>query len=399
MLSEKHLNRYSDVMMWALSTARKKPFRKGDTVLIRFHQPAVRMAELLHARIIEAGLNPVMRMSLTPVMERDFYRLSNVRQIRFVPEGEKAFFDSLHGSIFLYAPESITHLADVDPTRIAKAAVARKPFRDILDRRDEQGLFGWTLCLLPTEELARQAGLTEEAYADQIIRACLLNRSQPVEEWRKIYTQAQQIKSWLNRLGIRSLHVESAGTDLTILPGEQRKWIGLSGHNIPSFELFLSPDWRGTQGVYFADQPSFRSGNRVEKVRLEFRRGRVTEVGAEQGADFVRKQIRMDAGAGRVGEFSLTDRRFSKINRFMANTLYDENFGGAFGNCHIALGSSYSDTYDGDPAELDAERKKALGFNDSALHWDLVNTEKKRVTARLADGGTCVIYDDGRFTP
>jgi aminopeptidase len=52
----------------------------------------------------------------------------------------------------------------------------------------------------------------------------------------------------------------------------------------------------------------------------------------------------MDRGASRLGEFSLTDRRFSKINRFMANTLFDENFGGRWGNCHVALGASYMPT-------------------------------------------------------
>ena len=82
----------------------------------------------------------------------------------------------------------------------------------------------------------------------------------------------------------------------------------------------------------------------------------------------------------------------------MANTLYDENYGGRYGNCHIALGSSYSDTYDGKPENLTKARKIKLGFNDSALHWDLVNTEKKTVTAHLASGKEVVVYEDGRFS-
>jgi aminopeptidase len=81
----------------------------------------------------------------------------------------------------------------------------------------------------------------------------------------------------------------------------------------------------------------------------------------------------------------------------MADTLFDENHGGAFGNCHVAVGSSYSDTYSGNPAELTRERKKALGFNDSALHWDLVNTENKTVTARLKNGKNVVVYEGGVF--
>jgi aminopeptidase len=81
----------------------------------------------------------------------------------------------------------------------------------------------------------------------------------------------------------------------------------------------------------------------------------------------------------------------------MADTLFDENFGGAYGNCHIALGASYSDTFRGKPALLTKKFKQQLGFNDSALHWDLVNTEKKTVTAHLVGGRTQVIYENGRF--
>jgi aminopeptidase len=82
----------------------------------------------------------------------------------------------------------------------------------------------------------------------------------------------------------------------------------------------------------------------------------------------------------------------------MADTLFDENFGGKEGNCHIALGSSYSDTFNGDPAKLTRTLKKKLGFNDSAMHWDLVNTESKTVQAHLKNGKKVLIYDRGVFT-
>ena len=197
---------------------------------------------------------------------------------------------------------------------------------------------------------------------------------------------------------VNFLHVESENIDLEVRPGMKRQWIGISGRNIPSFEIFISPDWRGTRGKYYADQPSYRSGNRVEGVRLEFENGRAIRTTAANGENFVRQQLRMDHGADKVGEFSLTDKRFSRINRFMANTLYDENYGGRQGNCHIALGSSYSNTYSGDAKKLNQSLKQKLGFNESALHWDLVNTEKKRVTAHLKSGDALVIYENGRFT-
>ena len=397
MLTEKQLYRYADVLLWGLKTARRGKYKKNDTVLIRYNLAAVRLAEILNEKLLKMGINPVLRMNSTPVMERSFYDISNSRQLVFTPPGEEELYNSINGSIFLHAPESITHLCGVDPKKIGKTTVARKHLRDIIDKREEEGAFGWTLCMLPTEELAKHAGLSMKEYTNEIAAACFLNKESPVEEWQKVYGNAARIKKWLNGMTVRSYLIESENIDLEITPGAQRKWIGISGHNIPSFELFISPDWRGTRGKYFADQPSYRSGNYVENVRLEFKKGSAVKIEAETGEAFVRKQLAMDKGANRIGEFSLTDRRFSKINRFMANTLFDENYGGRFGNCHIAVGSSYSDTFSGDPKKLTREIKKNLGFNDSALHWDLVNTEKKRVTARLAAGGKVTIYENGKF--
>jgi aminopeptidase len=101
--------------------------------------------------------------------------------------------------------------------------------------------------------------------------------------------------------------------------------------------------------------------------------------------------------ADKVGEFSLTDRRFSRITRFMAETLYDENVGGPFGNTHIALGKSYHDCYDGDPGTVSAEEWQRLGFNESTVHTDIVSTSDRAVTAKLRDGSTRVIYSGGEF--
>ncbi len=397
MFTKKQLERYADVLWWGLATARSSSFKKNDVILIRYHRPAIPLAEILYGRLLAAGYHPVQRMSPTTLMERQFYRLSNNRQLVFLPPGEKELMSRLNGSIFLYAPESITHLQDIDPDKIGKAAVAQKSLRDILNRRESNGTCSWTLCVFPTTELAAQAGLSIEDYTRQVIKACFLNKTAPVAEWKRVHKNAQRIKKWLNALDVSYFHVESKNIDLEVTPGRQRQWIGISGRNIPSFEIFLSPDWRGVRGKYYADQPSYRSGNRVEGIRLEFKNGRAMKVAADKGARFVQKQLKIDKGAARLGEFSLTDKRFSRIDRFMANTLYDENFGGKNGNCHIALGSSYANTYAGDSQKLTAARKRNLGFNESALHWDLVNTEKKRVTAHLKSGRTICIYENGCF--
>jgi aminopeptidase len=398
MFTKTQLERYADVLLWGLKISRKGRIKKNETVLIRYQQPALVLAETLFARLLDMGLNPLQRMDPSPGMEKSFFKRSNPKQLVFQPPGDRELYANLNGSIFLHAPESITHLSDIDPGKIGKFAVSRKYLRDILNRREEEGLFSWTLCTFPTRELAKHAKLSQKAYRQQIISACFLNKSDPVSKWQQIFKDAGRIKRWLSRMPVKHYHILSAGTDLEITPGRQRRWIGVSGHNIPSFELFVSPDWRGTRGIYFADQPSFRNGNYVKGVQLEFKKGKVVGIQAEKGHDFVKKQVAMDQGASRLGEFSLTDKRFSKINRFMANTLFDENFGGSQGNCHVALGASYSDTFAGEPGKLTKKLKDTLGFNDSALHWDLVNTEKKQVVAHLMDGKRVTIYENGKFT-
>ena len=397
MLTNTQLNKYADVLLWGLKKARIGTFKKGDVVMVQFDLPAVELAEFLHGKLLDMGVHPVMRSGRTTIMEHDFYDKSDENQLVFRGSWDEELFKNLNGRIFLHAPTSLTHLADIDPRRIGKVAVAMKPFRDIMRKREEKGTLGWTLCLVPTDELAKQAKLTLEQYTEQIIKACYLDQPDPVEAWETVYNDALDIKKWINSLDVQHYHVASENIDLKITPGDQRKWIGISGHNIPSFELFISPDWRGTEGTYFANQPSFRSGNYVEGVKLTFQDGVVTGIKAEKGESFTQKQLDMDEGAARVGEFSLTDKRFSKIDRFMASTLYDENFGGDNGNCHLAVGASYSDTFDGDPATLTEKIKEELGFNDSALHWDLVNTEPKTVTAHLKSGKDIVVYEDGMF--
>ncbi len=397
MMTSEILERYADVLIWGMTTARKKRFKKGDTVLIQYDVPALRLAEMLYAKLVERGMNVLQRMNLTSAMEHSFYSRANSSQLVFIPPGDRELSGHLNGRIYLHAPESLTHLADIDPAVIAKAQLSRKPLRDIFNEREDQGAYAWTLCTVPTEDMAKKAGLSLSDYTEQLIRACYLDERQPVETWMSVYREVGKIKAWLNRLPVRAFSIASESVDLRITPGAMRKWIGISGHNIPSFEIFLSPDWRGTEGTYYANQPSFRLGNYVEGVRLRFEKGRAVAIEAEKGLEFVVKQLSMDRGASQVGEFSLTDRRFSRIDRFMADTLFDENYGGEYGNCHIAVGASYSDTYAGNTAELDKTAKRQLGFNDSALHWDLVNTEPKTVTAELTTGKKILLYENGEF--
>ncbi len=390
--------KYAEVMIWALETARRNgKFKRYDTILLRSDLSALPLARAIYGKLLLRRFQVILRLNAPEDFSKEFYQRADNKQLSFIAAGEKEFQGGINGLISLRAPEDLTHLKQVDPARIAQSAVAHKPLREILDLREQKGLFSWTLCNYPTEELAKRAGLSLKEYANQVARACFLNEKDPVKKWKEVTKQITEIGQWLSALPIQTLRVESAHMDFEVLLGEKRKFIAGGGCNVPSFEIFTSPDWRGTRGVYFADLSSYRSGNYVKGVRLEFEKGRAVKADAEQGAEFVRKMLAMDRGAAQIGEFSLTDRRFSKITKFMADILYDENFGGKYGNCHVAVGASYADTFSGPQSKLDKKLKEKLGFNDSSLHWDLINTEDKTVTARLKDGTQQVIYERGQF--
>lgn len=390
--------KYADVMIWALKTARARgKFKPYDVILLRTDLSALPLAKEVYSKLLLEKFNVVLKINSPEDFVKEFYSVANNKQLTFIADGEKELQNQVNGLIALRAPEDLTHLKNVEPANIAKSAVARKPLREIMDEREQKGLFSWTLCNYPTEELASRAGLSVEEYANQVAKACFLNEKDPVKKWKEVTFQITEIGRWLSSMPIETLHIESSNMDFEVLLGEKRKFIGGRGCNIPSFEIFTSPDWRGTKGVYFADLSSYRSGNYVKGVRLEFKKGRVIKANAEQGEEFVRKMLAMDKGACQIGEFSLTDRRFSKITKFMADILYDENFGGKYGNCHVAVGASYADTYSGNQADLTPAVKKELGFNDSSLHWDLINTENKKVTATLKDGSKVTIYEKGEF--
>ena len=392
------LAKYADVMIWAMENARRGgKFKKYDTVLVRYDKAALPLAHAIYEKLLEKKYLPTAKSTLPEEIQRSFYTLADDKQLKHITAGEAAFQESLNGLIALHAPEDLTALKTVNPARIGTAAVARKSLREILDITEQAGKFSWTLANYPTEELAKKAGLTLKQYATQITKACFLNEKDPVKKWKEVMAQIAEIGQWLNGLNIHTLQVQSAHMDFEVLVGEKRRFISGGGNNIPSFEIFTSPDWRGTKGVYFADLSSYRTGNYVKGVRLEFKNGRVVKSSAEAGQEYLRKMLAMDRGAAQIGEFSLTDRRFSKIDKFMADILFDENFGGKYGNCHVAVGSSYADTYAADISKLDNKLKEKLGYNKSSLHWDLINTENKTVHATLKNGKKILIYEKGQF--
>jgi aminopeptidase len=263
--------------------------------------------------------------------------------------------------------------------------------------KEQAGKLSWTLCLYGTQSMADEAGLSLEEYWQQIIDACYLREEDPVSRWKGVQQEIEAIKNQLDALQIERLHLKGEDVDLTVQIGPNRKWLSGGGKNIPSFEIFTSPDWRGTNGTIRFNQPLYYSGKRIAGISLRFESGVVVAASATENEEALKEMIAQE-NADKVGEFSLTDKRHSKITRFMATTLYDENMGGTFGNTHIALGNAYKDTFPGDMAAVTEEQWAQMGYNSCPkVHTDIISTSDRTVTARLRNGTERIIYQDGQF--
>jgi len=394
--SDETLKKYADVLIkFALWNG--KGINKGDVVCISVPECAKPILIHLQTAVLEAGGHTIIRFH-PDGLSKNFFELASDEQLTWMPEDYMlSRLDTCTHFVSIIAEEDKHELKGVDPKKIMTQSKAAKFYKDAFMKKVDAEKASWTLAMYATPAMANEVGMSLEEYWDQIIEACFLKEDDPIAKWTEVNVMIEDYKDKLNELPIEWVHVKGEDADLKVKLGTDRKWLGGRGCNIPSFELFISPDWRGTEGWIRFNQPLYRYGQLIKDVRLEFKDGLVVKAEAGENQDLLREMIATE-NADKIGEYSLTDKRFSRITKFMGETLYDENVGGEFGNTHLAVGSAYRESYVGNPAELSEEQWEELGFNNSVVHTDIVSTTDRTVTATLTDGTEKVIYKDGMFT-
>ena len=400
--SQKTLEKYADVLVnFALGGG--TGIRKGEVVRLNSGEFAKPLYMEIRKAVIKAGGHVLSNYQPDNGPEyypsRDFFENADDDQLDYLPKKYlRGLVDEIDHSISIISDVDKQALMGVEPKKLMQRGLAFKPVSEWLNEKENKGKYTWTLALYGTPAGAKEAGLSYKDYWDQIIKACYLDKKNPINEWKKVTKRIEATKTKLNKLKkVDYFHVVGPDVDLKIKLGEKRKWMGGSGRNIPSFELFCSPDWRGTEGWIKFNQPLYRYGNLIKNVKLVFKKGKVIEASASKNEKVLKEMI-ATKNADKVGEFSLTDKRTSRITKFMAETLFDENVGGPYGNTHIALGNAYKDGYDGNPARLKKIEWRKLGFNESSVHTDIVSTTKRTVEAYFTNGKSMLIYKDGKFT-
>jgi len=394
--SQKILDKYADLLVnFALNSG--KGVRPEEVILVQVPECAKPMLVSLQRTILKAKAQMSIQY-LPDGLSREFYQLASDKQITFFPaEYMKARINTIDHSIYIIAESDLHELEGINPKKLMARQKSWKPYIEWKDEKENKGKFTWNLAVYGTEAMAKEAKMSLKEYWKQIIKACYLDYPNPTAKWKYVYRELHRIRSRLDKLKIEKVHIKSNNIDLMIGIGKNRIWKGGDGRNIPGFEIYTTPSREKVDGYIRFNVPLYSAGNLIEGIGLEFKDGKIVKATAKKNERFLRELIKTP-GADHIGEFSMTDNRLSRITKFMAETLYDENRGGKYGNSHIALGRAIRDTYPGNKDNVSKQQWKKMGYNDSVIHTDIFSTEDRTVTATLENGKEIVIYRKGRFT-
>ena len=165
--------------------------------------------------------------------------------------------------------------------------------------------------------------------------------------------------------------------------------------NIPTEEVFTSPDCRRVDGVVHSAMPLVHNGVKIDRFWLKFEGGRVTDFDAEVGRDALKSILDTDEGGRRLGEVALISKNtpIRQSNVLFYDTLYDEN-----ASCHLALGVGFPECYEGG-YEMSQEELLAVGVNASATHVDfMIGTDDLDVVGICVDGTEVPVFVNGQWS-
>lgn len=262
-------------------------------------------------------------------------------------------------------------MSDLDGRRVGKARpeAYHAEWMRIIGRRT----VAWTLVAYPTPAWATQVfGKPDvDPLWAAIEKAVRLDRPDPVAAWREHVRRLRHIADQLNERHFDSLRYRGPGTDFEVGLLPSSHWdaadtttsFGIQHvPNMPTEEVFTSPDRRRAEGKLRSTRPLQLVGTTVRDLEFEFHEGRIVKVNASAGADVVRAEVASDANASRLGEVSLVDgtSAVGKLGLTFSNTLFDEN-----ATCHIAYGAGFAYC-------VTDEADREAGLNQSSAHTDFM---------------------------
>ena len=280
----------------------------------------------------------------------------------------------------------------IDGTRIGKTQTVA--YNEEWTRRQSVRKLAWGIVGAPTPAWAEHVfGEPDvDRLWEAVAKAVRLDEPDPVESWRIHAARLADRARTLTERRFDAIRFRGPGTDLTVglLPfadwrggGSTTAWGQDYIANVPTEEVFTSPDWRRTEGTIRSTRPLVLLGTVVEGLELTFEAGGVTEVRATKGEDVIRQQLKQDDRARFLGEVALVDgdSRVGRSGITFFTTLFDEN-----ATCHLALGLGFLTSMASDSGVTE-ENMIERGVNLSQIHTDfMVGGPEVDVDAITADG-------------
>ena len=260
-------------------------------------------------------------------------------------------------------------LSDLPGPRVGRARpkeIAEENSRQINER-----LNNWVVVGVPNEGWARQMfGEPDVDRLWELAAFCTrLDEADPVEAWREHVKTLEDRAKALNALRLDSVHFKGPGTNLMVGLLPESRWQGVESHtaegipyvaNMPTEEVFTTPDARRTEGHVRSTRPLALYGRIVRGLEVRFEGGRIVDVKADEGADVIEGELSTDERAPYLGEVSIVDgtSRVGRAGMTFFDTLFDENV-----TCHIAYGGAYAEAVEGGLRD---------GVNVSTVHTDFM---------------------------
>jgi aminopeptidase len=363
---DERLARYADLAVRVGANV-----QEGQTVFVLTQVEHAPLARALAQAAYKAGARYVDVSYQDPHVRKAMIELGSDETLTYTPDWLKTLWRAASGNALIATtgdPEPEL-MADLDGERVGRAQM--KELTEIMRGQMAERTVNWTGVAFPNEGWAEKVfGEPDVERLWEAVALCTrLDEADPVAAWRDHMARLESRAAKLTELKFDSLHYTGPGTDFKVGLLDSARWMSALFHtatgieyvpNMPTEEVFTSPDSRRAEGTIRSTQPLALLGDVVEGLQLTVKDGKIVEVNADKGADVVRGQLGSDERASYFGELALVDgtSRVGKTGITFFDTLFDEN-----ATCHIAYGFGIPEVFEGEPDD---------GMNVSTVHTDFM---------------------------